>query len=264
MFKKCLLILSLTAMLCAVCACEAAQPQALPQLVIGCDDHEPYNYADADGEPAGIDVVLAREACSRMGYTPVFRRIDWSQRDTLLERGEIDCLWSCCAMDGQEASYAWVGPYMNSRQIVAVLEDSPIRTLDELAGKRVAVRVDSKAENIFLEDTDGSVPRVAEVYSLNTADELATALRNAYVDAVAGYAAAAREVLQNEGIAYRFLDENLSRASIGVAFAKDSDAGLREKLSDALRGMLRDGTTKQILERYGVDTEQALGGVGDE
>lgn len=252
------------ALLLSLCGCTAGTEQARPQLVIGCDDYEPYNYADEDGEPAGMDVELAREACRRMGYEPVFRRIDWNERDALLESGEIDCLWSCFSMSGQEDAYAWVGLYMTSRQIVAVLEDSPIRTFGDLEGKSVGVRVGSKAEDIFLKHTEENIPLVGSVFSLNTVDELATALRNDYVDAIAGYAAAAREMLQNDGIAFRFLDENLSEATLGVAFAKDSDPALWDKLAAALGEMLDDGTTREILAGYGVDTDKALGGLGDE
>ena len=54
------------------------QPEReLPELIIGSDDYEPYNYQDEDGKPAGIDVEIAVEACRRMGYAPVFKKIPW-------------------------------------------------------------------------------------------------------------------------------------------------------------------------------------------
>lgn len=251
-------------LLLSLCGCAGNETQALPQLIIGCDDYEPYNYTDADGEPAGMDVDLAREACARMGYEPVFRQIDWSERDALLAGGEVDCLWSCYAMDGQEDAYAWAGPYMRSRQVVAVLEDSPIQDLSDLTDRSAAVRVGSKAENIFLGRTGQEIPSLRNVYSLNSMDEVVTALRNDYVDAIAGYAAAMREVLEHDGIAYRFLRQDLSYASLGVAFAKDGGTAVQEALSQTLEEMRADGTTARILQSYGVDTDKALGGLRDE
>ena len=264
-FKKQVLLLYLTVILLfSFCSCSVEKESSLPTLIIGCDDYESYNYTDADGDPAGLDVELAREACARMGYEPVFRQIKWDERDTLLETGEIDCLWSCYSMDDQEERYAWVGPYMNSRQVVAVLEDSPIHSLSDLKDKTVAVRVGTKAESIFLKRLDTNIPQVQNVYSLNTLDEIATALRNEYVNAVAGYAAALREILQNDAIAFRFLEEDLSHASLGVAFSKNSDPAIRNALSTAFKEMLSDGTTKHILEGYGVETDKALGGLAYE
>lgn len=240
--------------------CGAANDvQELPTLVIGCEAYRPYYYINDDGEPAGLNVDVAAEVCGRMGYEPVYKEIDWNDRDALLKSGEIDCLWNCIAVDGQEERYAWV-PYMNSRQVVAVLNDSPIVDLSDLEGKSVAVRVSTKAEQTFLEHSEDGVPVVSNVYCLTSMDDVVTALRNHFVDACAGYAAAVTEQLEADGVDYRLLDEDLSQAKLGVAFSKDGDSHVRELLSDALDEMRSDGSLKEILSKY-VDADKALGGI---
>lgn len=260
------ILLVIACILCVCSGCASRKETELPKLVIGCDTLRPYSYADEDGEPAGMDVDLAKEACKRMGYEPEFVFIDWDERDTLLENGEIDCLWSCFSMEGQEDSYAWVGPYMYSRQVVAVKEDSQIEHLDDLKDKRVAVRVGAKAEAILLrqEESDTSIPNVQNVFSLDNMSDVVTALRNDYVDACAGYAAALRYQLQTDGVDYRFLEEDLSYAKLGVAFEKNSNSSIRQILSDTLDAMQEDGTTEQILKNYGVDTDKVLRRNGNE
>ena len=238
--------------------CSEENTEPLPQLLIGCDNYRPYNYADEDGEQAGIDVDLAKEACQRMGYEPVFLQIEWDERDNCLNNGEVDCIWSCYSMD-QDGDYEWVGPYMYSRQVAVVLEDSPIYKLSDLDGKSVAVRVGSPAEDIFLNRADSNAPQVENVYSLNDIDAVVTALRNDYVDAGAGYSATLTELLNSIDISYRFLDEDLSRAELGIAFSKNSDPALRKRLSDVLEEMRLDGTTRRILENYGLNADKALG-----
>ena len=254
---KILIILAVCAMLCGCLGPKAKKPT----LVIGGNEYAPYHYTDETGEPAGLDVELAREACRRMGYEPVFRKIDWDSRDDLLDGGGIDCLWSCCSMDGQEEAYDWVGPYMRSRQVVAVLEESPIEHLSQLAGKTVAVRVGAKAESLFLRRQEADIPAVQTLFSLNAMAEVATALRNGYVNAIAGYGAAVREALNSSGVAYRFLEEELGHANLGVAFARGSDPVLRDKLTLALKEMQDDGTTARILSGYGIDLDKALGSI---
>ena len=64
--------------------------EELPQLIIGSDNYEPYNYLDDDGNPAGIDVELAEAVCDKLGYTPVFLRITWDKKDEYLDNGEVD------------------------------------------------------------------------------------------------------------------------------------------------------------------------------
>ena len=238
--------------------CSGQKADELPKLVIGSDEYRPYNYTDIDGECAGIDVELAKEACRRMGYEPVFKHIEWNLRDEYLENGEIDCLWSCYPMIEDE-KYEWVGPYMYSRQVVAVLENSSIYTMSDLEGKSVVVRVGSQAEDIFLNKTEKNLPQVKTVYSLNDVDEIVIALRNDYADACAGYGATVKELLNNAGVQYRLLEEDLSRAELGIAFPKNSDSALRKQLEETLNEMHQDGTMAQILEDYDVDVKKALG-----
>ena len=76
-----------------LCAC-SAQPhsaaETAPQtIVVGIDVFDPYSYLDRNGQFAGIDVELATEAFSRLGYTPEFRTISWPDKDNLLSDGTI-------------------------------------------------------------------------------------------------------------------------------------------------------------------------------
>ena len=71
----------------------SAKNEDRPQIIIGSDNYPPFNYEDADGKPAGIDVDLAIEAFDRMGYEAVFTYIDWEAKKQLVESGEIDCIW---------------------------------------------------------------------------------------------------------------------------------------------------------------------------
>lgn len=247
-----------------LCGCASQTSQPASQLVIGYGEYRPYIYVDDNGEAAGADADLAKEACRRMGYEPVFKEINWENRDAVLSSGEVDCLWSCFSMNDREDAYAWVGPYSYSRQVVAVLNESPITTLSDLKNKSIAVKTSTQAEGIFLNKDDKRIPRLRNVYCLSNVEEMSTALRNEYVDACAGHAATLAYYLSSAGIDYRMLDQDLFRAKLGVAFSKESDPSLRSTLSDTLEGMKADGTTKCILEKYDIDADKALEDVDDE
>ena len=103
-------------------------------ILCGCGaDKE--NKQESLGDMTGIDVELAREAFSRMGYAPEFVFINWEDKKNLLAKGSIDCIWSSFTMTDREDEYHWAGPYMRSHQVVAVNEDSDIQTLEDLEGK---------------------------------------------------------------------------------------------------------------------------------
>lgn len=131
------------------CGETKAKDGGLPQIVVGSDTYPPYIYLNNDGVPAGIDVEIATEAFRRMGYSTRFEPIDWEQKTTLVESGAIDCIWGCFSMEGREALYHWAGPYMVSRQVVAVNDDSSIQSLSDLAGKSIAVQSTGKPEELF-------------------------------------------------------------------------------------------------------------------
>lgn len=262
MRKKHALIWLLLLLSAALPGCTADKAETpLPQLTIGYNEYRPYSYTDEDGNPAGIDIELAQEACRRMGYAPVFTQINWHDRDALLEDGKVDCLWSCYPIMGREDRYAWVGPYMRSRLVVAVLQDSPIRTLSDLGGRGIAVRSAGTAEEILTEKADPRIPRLERIYCLTDMENVAAALRSGYVDACAGLAQTLSELLQNSGVGYRFLEEELERADLAVAFRTGSDPQLRMALEAALNAMHRDGTTARILRNHGLNSTDALGGI---
>ena len=132
-----------------------------PVITLGSDSYPPYNYLNEDGVPTGIDVELATEAFKRMGYQVDVVQINWEKKKELVESGEIDCIMGCFSMEGRLDDYRWAGPYIASRQVVAVNENSDIYKLSDLEGKNLAVQSTTKPEGIFLNRTDERIPKLA-------------------------------------------------------------------------------------------------------
>ena len=245
------------------CGETKAKDGGLPQIVVGSDTYPPYIYLNNDGVPAGIDVEIATEAFRRMGYAPRFETIDWEQKTTLVESGAIDCIWGSFSMDGREEEYQWAGPYLYSRQVVAVRSDSDIRTLQDLAGKVVAVQSTTKPEELFLNAEQNGLPRLRRLYSLQNRDLLYTTLLKGYADALAAHESAIRQFMKDYSVEYRILDEPLMTARLGVAFAKERGDDLPQQLTEVFQEMLADGTVRQIVSRYLDDPEHYLDGLED-
>ena len=229
----------------------------LPVILVGSDNYPPFHYEDANGQPTGIDVDLAKEAFRRMGYQAVFVTIDWEDKKDLVERGEIDCIWGSFSSDGREDQYLWTEPYLYSRQVVAVRQDSDIQTLADLAGKRVAVQSTTKPEELFLAHTDPRTPRVAEVFSLQDRELIYPYLSKGYADALAAHETAILQCMSDYSLDYRIQDEPLLTVGLGVAFARTDQRGLDKELSRTFEEMRADGSLEQIVGRY-LDEPQRL------
>ena len=213
---------------------------------------------DENGSLTGIDVDLATEAFSRLGYQPRFVQLDWEEKQTMLHQGDIDCIWSCFSMTGREADYQWAGPYMVSRQVIAVNPDSDIVSLSDLAGKTVAVQTDTMPEEILLGLHGGQVPQIGELYSLEDRDLIYAAVGKGFADAAAAHEASVLHYMRDYGVTFRILEESLLDVGIGVAFDLEDTRPLAGQLNDVLEEMRQDGTTQQILSRYLTDTSGYL------
>ena len=245
-------------------AAQEADKSVKHVIVVGSDNFPPYNYEDANGQPTGIDVDLAKEAFARMGYRPVFSVIDWEDKKELVESGEIDCIWGSFSIDGREDQYRWSAPYMVSRQVVAVRKDSNIDTLSDLAGKRVAVQSTTKPEEIFLSHADPRIPELREVFSLQNRELIYPFLSKGYVDAIAAHETAILQYMADYGLEYRILDEPLLTVGLGVAFAKADTRGLERALSDVFAQMRADGTMERIIGKYLEEPWKYMKGETDE
>lgn len=246
----------------AGCAKAEESPESTAQrekIIIGSDIYEPYMYINDDGSFEGIDVELATEALGRMGYEPEFKVIVWEKKNEYLESGEVDCLWGCFSMNGREDEYNWAGPYLYSRQMAAVRMESSIKELSDLSWKMVAVQETSKAEEYFLHSTDEDVPDVKLVYCFSGMDEVFAALRKGYVDAICGHESALRSFINTAPDKYRLLDDELFVSNLGVAFDKEYDLEFVSELEAVLEDMMEDGTTAQIVEKYGLNVDKSLG-----
>ena len=245
-------LLAASAALGGLTACGGtdAKNRDLPQILIGSDTYPPYIYLNNDGTPAGIDVEIATEAFRRMGYAARFEVIDWEQKTALVESGAIDCIWGCFSMQGRETLYRWAGPYMVSRQVVAVNADSSIQSLSDLAGKTVMVQSTSKPEGIFLSGSDPRIPQTVEVFSIEDRSVQYAMLACGYVDAIAAHETAILQYMKDSNAVFRILEEPLLVTGLGVAFAKNDSRGLDLQLNDTFAQMREDGTLERIVGKY--------------
>ena len=232
------------------CGEKEAKDSGLAQIVVGSDSYPPYIYLNNDGVPTGIDVEIATEAVRRMGYAARFEVIDWEQKTALVESGAIDCIWGCFSMQGRETLYQWAGPYMVSRQVVAVNADSSIQSLSDLAGKTVMVQSTSKPEGIFLSGSDPRIPQAVEVFSIEDRSVQYAMLACGYVDAIAAHETAILQYMKDNNAVFRILEEPLLVTGLGVAFAKNDSRGLDHQLNDTFAQMREDGTLERIVGKY--------------
>lgn len=268
--KKCyglLLFFLLAGLCCFMTACNSKQgiteqgtakktnSKALPELKIGVDILEPFCYVDENGEYVGIDIDIARKACEKAGYQPVFIEIPWDEKDTYLKERKIDCLWNAFSIDGREDKYLWTDSYLESKLGAIAERRSPAKSLKNFKGPGgIAVRAGSKTEEILLENPNSFNPNTQKVYSCGTFSMAKTAFVKSYADALACHKVVLHQIMVDNPGLYQYLEGTIMTVHLGVAFDKEAEDGKYKAINKEIIKMKKDGTISKIVQKYAPDS----------
>ena len=218
-------------------------------LIVGFDqDFPPMGFLGDNGEYTGFDLELAQEVAKRLGLEYKAQPIAWDAKDMELESGNIDCIWNGFTITGREDDYTWTEPYMANTQVFVVRNDSGIAGKDDLAGKVVECQADSSAEAALKEDPDltSTFGQLLTTADYNTAF---MDLEQGSVDAIAMDVIVAGYQIKQRNADFTILDDSLSAEEYGVGFKK-GNIELRDKVQATLEDMAKDGTMKEISEKW--------------
>ena len=228
-------------------------------LVLGLDDaFPPMGYKDTEtGDIIGFDIDIDKEVCSRLGIELKLQPIDWNNKQSELENGNVDCLWNGFSKTPErDEQFNLSIPYMKNEQIILVKTDSDYQTLEDLAGKTIGVQADSSAESALeAEENKEFKDSLGEIVKIEDYAMAVLEIQNGTIDAISIDEVVARFYLNNDPDAYRILSDgdgnalSLATEDYVIGFRK-SDNALKEKVEEALREMSSDGTMKTISEKW--------------
>lgn len=113
------------------------------KLVVGSDI--PYGvmeFFDEDGNPAGIDVDIAKEIASEIGVELDYKDYDWENLFSAVKSGEVDLMISSLTITEERSKEMFLSaPYFSGGQVIIVRADNQnIKLPGDLKGKRVGVQ----------------------------------------------------------------------------------------------------------------------------
>ncbi|HEX3776881.1 MAG TPA: ABC transporter substrate-binding protein/permease [Polyangiaceae bacterium] len=223
-----------------------AEVQARGELTWGGDlqGGEPYVYESPSepGKIVGFEVEIADALAKELGVRAKFRQNDWSNLIPSLERGDFDLILNGLEDTPARRSRLRLSrPYFVYGETLAVRKGSPLRTLDELAGRRVGTLNQTVAQELL-------VAHHADV-------ALYEGQQEPYMDLVNGRVEA---VLLDHVIADRYgcslpalfcVPEDLARGSYVIAM-RPADSELAARVDAALATLTTRGDLRRILEHW--------------
>ena len=232
----------------------------------------PYIYDD-DGKLRGFEVELADYLGRKLGLRPVFVQREWEGLPQDLGRGDIDVVLNGYEwFPNREEQMTSTIPYFAYKLGLVVPKGSWVGGWDDLKlrpGRRklqVGVLRNSAADRYLREHFDGDVDIVAlgdegttrvmrMVTNLRPEDRGGLDATVQDMPCVAFYVGAGREFpnLVCVGGPVKPVEQNYF-----VLYVRKGESALRDRLNDALREGLRDGTLEKIYRSYGLwDEDQA-------
>ncbi len=254
----CVLVLSLSLVACAQ---EAKKPDpqgsdAKPKLIaVGEATFAPFEFVDEKtGKPTGFDVELIAAIGAAAGFDVEYKNIDWNSLIPALQNKEGDLIVSGMTVtDERLLEVAFSDPYFTSGQAWAVKDGSPVETVTDLAGKTVAVQINTTADFAVqkLDQTlkDGGKKGVT-IKRLPNAADVFTELMAGGVDAVVSDLPVIQEYLKNNPESSIIVPEPAFTVEYyGIAMRK-ADKDTHELVNKGLAKIKADGTYDQLYDKY--------------
>ncbi len=138
MLKKILLVLLMSVFVSSSAMAEKTITVAVPATV------PPMAFVDDQGQLAGYSVDYINDVAKAAGFTVVLKNIPWSGIFAGLVRGDYDAICAAVSITENRAKVVdFTLPYFEVRHAIVVPVASDVKSLTDLAGKKVGGKLGS-------------------------------------------------------------------------------------------------------------------------
>ena len=225
----------------------SAQAQG-KELVVGSSaTYRPFAYESPTKEIIGYDVDIIRAVAQKAGIPIKLVNTPWTGIFAALNNGDVDLVISGVTInDKRRQSYDFTAPYFEARQLMAVPQSSTVKTLKDLAGKKVGVVTGSTGDDIASREFGKTNP---DIRRFESTPVVISELANTGLDAAIG---------DNGVIAFRVQEHKSLKTVSDPAFPKEyfgivvkqGNKDLLAKLNDGLAAIKADGTYATIYKKW--------------
>jgi polar amino acid transport system substrate-binding protein len=203
----------------------------------------PYEYKEGD-EFVGIDVEIATAIAKELGATLEIVDMEFDSIITSVNQGEVDFgMAGMTVTDERLLEVDFTYSYATGVQSVIVLDGSDIKSLDDLAGKKIGVQLGTTGD-IYASGDYGD----ENVTKYGKGADAVIALKGGDVDAVIIDNEPAKAfVNENEGLT--ILDTDYAVEDYAIAVKKGNTKFL-DDINKALEKLTDDGTIDAIISKY--------------
>lgn len=203
----------------------------------------PYEYYDGD-KIVGIDAEVAQLIAEKLGLTLEIVDGDFNAVVPGVQSGKYDMgMAGLTVNEDRLKSVDFTTSYAKGIQVVIVKEDSDIKSVEDLAGKKIGVQ-ETTTGDIYASDDFGE----ENVVKYANGAVAVEGLKAGKVDCVIiDNEPAKAYVAANEGL--KILETTYADEDYAIAVSKDNP-GLKDAIDAALKELIADGSLQKIVDKY--------------
>lgn len=218
---------------------------------VGDDAFAPYRYIDTDADGkhkvVGLDIAIADEMASRLGFTYTFEPQDFAATLASIQGNDIAFTMAMSANEEREETYDFTRGYYQPLVGVLTMGGDPIKSVQDLAGKSIACTTGT-VQNKFIT----KVMPDADVRTYDGGDQCLQEVLAGRIDAYLCDGAEGQSMRDaNESLVLGLLDRAETADHVGVyRLMANKGASFVTELDLCIGEMLEDGTIDTYIKKY--------------
>jgi len=211
--------------------------------------YPPFNFVNDKNELTGFDVEIGKEVAKRMNVEGVPLSIAWDGiiAGLLANKYELIC-GSMAITDDRLKSIDFSDPYYRSGAQLFVKKGSPVKSVEELKGKKVGVTLGTTYEKWVREN----IPNV-DIRTYKGVPDMILEVSTGRIDGFISDKIVGALAIKDKGVPVALVGNLLYEERMGIAMRQGNDK-LKSAINDALASMKADGTYHTISMKWlGID-----------
>ncbi|MDB5744946.1 MAG: extracellular solute-binding protein family 3 [Polaromonas sp.] len=225
----------------------SAQAQNKELVVASSATYRPFAYENPNKEIVGYDVDIIKAVAQKAGLQIKVVNTPWSGIFAALNNGDVDLVISGVTInDKRKQSYDFTAPYFEARQLIAVSRDSGVKSLKDLAGKKIGVVNGSTGDDIASREFGKTNP---DIRRFESTPVVISELVNTGLDAAIGDNGVIAFRVQEHKQLKTISDPSFPKEFFGIV-VKQGNKALLDKLNAGLAAVKADGSYAQIYRKW--------------
>ena len=218
------------------------------ELVVGSSaTYRPFAYESPTKEIVGYDVDIIKAVAQKAGLKIKIVNTPWTGLFAALNNGDVDLVISGVTInDKRKQSYDFTAPYFEARQLIAVPQSSNVKSLQDLAGKKVGVVTGSTGDDISSRAFGKTNP---DIRRFESTPVVISELANSGLDAAIGDNGVIAFRVQEHKTLKTVSDPSFPKEYFGIV-VKQGNKALQDKLNAGLAAIKADGSYATIYKKW--------------